>query len=539
MAHSSSKFLKRKPLEEAREALLAAAEPIGSERIATEDAHDRVTADAVFAVHASPHYRASAMDGIAVRAVDTYPASGETPVVLTEVAPATDVAERPAVCQVIDTGGVMPQWSDAMIRREDTRAADGGFEIGKAVPPGTDVRRAGEDLDEGVRVVPAGHRVRPADIGALLACGVYAIDVRRRPRVAILATGGEIVEPVERARAGEVIEYNSRMMRAQIREWGGEGVYLGCIDDDADALERAFREAGDAYDVVAVIAGSSAGRKDLTPVVFERCGEVFVHGMDVMPGKPVALATIEGTPFVGLPGYPVSAIVACEQLLEPLLAHMCGRSPSRPTRIQAEVRRKIPSRLGVEEFRRVCLATEGTALVVAPLPRGAGAVSTVARADAWLRIPSTSEGIDGGATVDVELLRPLDVVRANIVMAGRAGRLTAALEHSLRSEDRVTYVSHLDLSETDQVEALVAGEAHLLAVDCGDRKPAETARAILARSPGARAWTLVRTVAGAQTLVIAAGSFLAGEAGARTAAALDSGRIGSGDCCRSAPLEID
>lgn len=466
---SARSFLQRIPLARAVELLTADARPTEVEHVDPEASLGRVTAEPVVARLAAPPSRVSAMDGIAVRAADTLEAgqgggtvlslSGET----TEARAGSD-HDAPG-CTRIDTGQALPDWADAVVRIEETRETDDGFEIRAPVTPGRDVRRAGEDVEAGAVLFGRGHRVRPYDVGAMLATAVRSVAVRRTPRVAVVATGSEVVEPGTDPKPGQVIEFNSRMLAGLVREWGADAFYRGRVADDRSLLAQALREATRGHDVVCVIAGSSAGRRDFTVPVFEECGRLLAHGVDIAPGKPVALAVIDGTPVIGVPGYPVSAIVVFRELLAPLIARLLGAPvAARPT-ATATVRRKIASRLGVEEFVRVCLAHDGGTLVVAPLPRGAAAITTVVRAHGILRIPATTEGYDSGSTVTVELLEGAGSPYDDVVVGGRPDPVTALLEDMVRRVAPATRFRHLGLGDHDAVAAMTNGEAHLAAFD--------------------------------------------------------------------------
>ena len=237
----------RVTLEEARAALLALAQPTAEEEIPSEAAVGRVTAVAICARLSSPHYRAAAMDGIALASSATRGATPSTPRLLREIA-AGDAASATAsadVCTVVDTGNALPDWADAVVRNETTRRDGGSFVVSQAVPSGRDVRAIGEDVAAGAPLLPRGHRIRPYDLGALLATGVSRVRVRRRPRVAILATGGEIVEPGGDPAPGEVIEYNSRMLAGAVAEWGGEAIYLGIERRRLAVARRARATSGE------------------------------------------------------------------------------------------------------------------------------------------------------------------------------------------------------------------------------------------------------------------------------------------------------
>jgi len=489
-AHAN--FLQRRPLAQARTLLLAGVVPVGDEEVAVDDAAGRIASETVSAAHPAPHYRAAAMDGIALRAADTRAAADGAVTLRVLEAGAPEPAAGDACCVAIDTGSLLPDWADAMVRIEDTTTEIGAFRIKAVVPPGADVRRAGEDIGVSTVLVPCGARIRAWDIGAMLATGVARVRVRRRPRVAILATGGEVIEPTQAALPGQVIEYNSRMIAALVEDWGGSAHRLGIVADDPASLERAVADAAARFDVVGVIAGSSAGRKDFTIATLAALGDVFVHGVDISPGRPVALARIaradrrndaqtatavsddgtpgrrEGspaaecaTPVIAIPGYPVSAIVVCEQLLRPLVAALLGAAEPCPPRLRARLVRKIASRVGMEEFRRVCLVRQAdSSYVVAPLASGAGSISTVSAAHAWLRIAAGAEGLDAGEQVDVELLVPVEDVDAAFVLAGEPCAASAAFEDELRRTNPRTRVAHLRRGSSDRLATVERGEAH-------------------------------------------------------------------------------
>lgn len=474
----NKKFLQRVPLARARQLAVDLSRPTETESVATDESLGRFTSRSVFARFASPHYRASAMDGIAVRAADTEAAAPDAALLLAE-ADATDSYAGEGVCAAVDTGNPLPQWADAVIRIEDTERSENGYRITAPVSPGRDVRRVGEDVEAGAALFGPGHRIRPFDIGAMLATGVEHVEVRRPPSVAVLATGSEIVEPGGTPRAGQVIEFNSRVLLGCVAEWGGRARYLGRVADERQALERAIRSATAQHDVVCVIAGSSAGRKDYTVDVLRGCGTVHFHGVDMMPGKPAALAEIGSRPVIGVPGYPVSAYAVYRELLAPLIASMLGTTPAPIMIASGIVKRRIVSRLGVEELLRVCLTRNAEGLTVAPLPRGAGSVTTLVRADGILRIAATSEGIDEGTRVDVELLETGSAAGSTWVVAGRPDALTTEIEATLRARGAPVRVAYLGRAAYDAAVALAVGEAHTALVSLAEADDAQTFRALL------------------------------------------------------------
>ncbi len=455
MAHGPGS--NRTPLPAAVSLLLSHTREPERERVKTEDALGRVTSEPVRAAFSSPYHRVSAMDGIAVRTSDCRSASAQTPLLLT----ATDNLELDdggTYCRPVDTGNALPEWADAVIRIEDTKRNDQGFEVVAPVAPGKDVRRSGEDIDAGTTLLPAGHTIRPWDMGAMLACGVNEVAVAKRPRVAMLATGGEVVEPGSVPEPGQVIEFNSRIMAGFVSEWGGTATYLGRASDEESALAEAIANAARDNDVVCVIAGSSAGSKDFTVDALSRCGEVLARGVAIMPGRPALIAVVGEKPVIGIPGYPVSAVVVYQQLLRPLVCALLGKPAGPPESFRGRVKRKIASRLGVEEFLRVCVCRHGGEDVISPLPRGAGSISSVTRADGILRIPDSTEGIDAGTEVSIELLRPAFEAGNSVVVAGRPDAFSESLPLGALPHARLC---HLGLGGEDALLSVAAGESHL------------------------------------------------------------------------------
>ncbi|MFQ5477939.1 MAG: molybdopterin-binding protein [Candidatus Binatia bacterium] len=454
------KYLERTPLAEARSAIIEHAGLTGSELLEPERGLGRVTAAPVFSGFPSPHYRASAMDGVALRAIDTARASKTNPVEFRQATPGASVEDKTPPCRIVDTGSALPDWADAVVRIEDVAVRGDRCAVEVPVSPGRNVRATGEDAEAGVLLLGTGERIRPCDVGAMLATGIQEVQVRLPPRVAVLATGNEVVEPGSLPEPGKVIEFNSRVLSGYVAQWGGESNYLGRVGDVPDTLERSLTDAARNHDVVCIIAGSSVGRRDHTVDVLARCGSVLVHGVDIMPGKPVALGVVADTPVIAVPGYPVSAVVVYLQFLAPLIAAGLGTADPLPPTICAAIRRDIPSRLGVEEFVRVCICTRGTGRVVSPLPRAAGSITTMVRADGLLRVPASCEGLEAGMPARVELLRPEPSIAHGFVVAGKPDRLFAEMSEAARRMDPRFRVAWLGLSLTDSVQAILSDQAN-------------------------------------------------------------------------------
>lgn len=430
-----------------------------AESVPTATALGRVTAAAAFARRSVPHFHCSAVDGIAVRAAATFDASETRPRPLS-----------PDAYAVVDTGDPIPDPFDAVVMIEDVQWVGASAVLYAASAPWQHIRLAGEDLVATEMVLTRGHRLRPADIAALLSCGLTEVQVRRRPLVAILPTGDELADATDHAACalpGRIAETNSHLIAGMVREWGGEAHRGAIVPDDPTALERAIREAALIADVVAVNAGSSAGRDDYVPALIGSMGELLAHGVEIMPGKPMSIGVVAGRPVLGVPGYPVSAYVVCEQFLRPLLFAMQGLPPPVTEGVPAIVGRRTPSRIGQEEFLRVKAGRVGGSLVVVPVGRGASLLSSVVRADGVIRLPASSEGVDAGGAVSFEPLRPLGQIERGILIIGSHDITLDLLADLLREEGagertvRCQSLSSAHVGSLAGLSALRRGECHM------------------------------------------------------------------------------
>ncbi len=452
-------------------------EPLPGETISLEDAPGRVTAMPVWARLSAPHYHASAMDGFAVRAGDTAGATETRPVRLQLIGPGTgrEHSDVPAPARPVNTGHPLPDWANAVIMvehvqllSEDNRpvsdlAAAIAIEIRASVAPWQHVRPMGEDMVATELVLPANHLLRPVDLGAIAGAGHTAVSVRRRPRVAVIPTGSELVS-VDRdqpPRPGEIIEYNSLVLAAQVAEWGGVPIRLPIVPDELSAIRATVQEAASSHDLVLVNAGSSAGTEDFTAAVVADLGQLLVHGVAVRPGHPVILGLIGETPVIGVPGYPVSAALTGEIFVEPLLARWLGRPPvERPT-VKASISRQVVSPTGDDEFLRVAVGQVGERIVATPLGRGAGTISTLVRADGIVRIPRFSEGLEAGEQVTVHLYRRPQQVHNTIVAIGSHDLTLDLLAQFLAERAPGMRLTSANVGSMGGLVALRRGEAHL------------------------------------------------------------------------------
>ena len=452
-------FLNDVPLEQALEGFFTALDEIGvldpkpGVELPLVQAQGRITARPVWALTSSPHYDAAAMDGAAVRAADTSGATETSPVNLT-------IGDQAVL---VDTGDPMPAGYNAVVMIEHLhRVDDNTLQVSEPVPPWQHVRPLGEDLVATELVLPENHQIRPVDLGACAAAGATQLCVRRPPRVAVLPTGNELVPPGSAPlKPGDVVEFNSLMISGMIDSWGGEGVVLPSAPDEYETIKAAVSSGLSEFDMVIVNAGSSAGTEDYTASVVEDLGQLLVHGVAVRPGHPVVLGMAEGKPIIGLPGYPVSAVLTAELFVKPLIERWLGRpTEARPT-VTAEMTRKVLSPLGEDEYLRVKLGRVGDRMVATPLQRGAGVIMSLVRADGIAQIPRFSEGLDAGSPVEVQLLRPLGEVQNTIVAIGSHDLTLDLIASHLSRRQPGPGLSSSHVGSLGGLIALRRGEAHI------------------------------------------------------------------------------
>jgi len=496
---------------------------LGVETVPVAAARGRVTAEPVRARWSVPAYRAAAMDGIAVTTtrISTGDASG---------AAEGTIRLSPENFDRLDTGDLVPSERDAVVMREQVTFTPSGFaELSGPVIAGRHIRPVGEDIAAGAVVLPAGHRVRPADAAALAAAGHVSVLVRRRPKVAILPTGDE-VRPLGASLApGEILDTNSIMLGGLAEDAGCITETLPVAPDVPERIAAAIAEAAPTADVVLVIAGSSAGRDDHTSSVIGRLGRVAVHGVAMRPGHPVVLGVVGGAednrpatvavPVVGIPGYPASAERAFTCFVQPLLRRILEAGAADDHAVAARLAAPIVSAEHLEEYLRVRLArvvaprTGQVTLVAVALPRGAGALNTLVQTEAVLRIPAGEAGYPAGTTV-----RPVPVDGAafaagTTIVTGLRSPATDALIDLLGADRPVAAVHWQPTGETAAVEALADGLCHAAAVriDLAGERPDERAAATLVERLGPITLLELAHVAGqAEVLVIPAAAFDSG-----------------------------
>ncbi len=448
-------YLKNTPVDEALSKYLKALDGLlvpEREIVPAAESLGRVTAQAVYARYCSPLYNAAAMDGIAVEAERTKGASEREPLLLRAGEDFT----------VVDTGDPIHAPHDAVIMAEDLlEQEDGSVQITEAAAAWQHVRPIGEDIVAGEMLLPGYHVIRPIDIGVLLAGGITQLEVWKKPSVAIFPTGTEIIEPGQDPKDGDIIESNSRMFEAMAREQGADPTRFSPIADDYERLRQAVSDAVDSFDLVIVNAGSSAGTEDYTVHVLRELGEVLIHGVAIKPGKPVILAIVRGKPVIGLPGYPVSAYINFENFVIPVLNRLSGRTGRTAPQAEAVISRRLVSSLKYREYVRVKVGKVDDRLVASPLARGAGAAMSLVRADGFCVIPQSSEGVEAGEKVTVELYRTMDEIDHTVVAIGSHDLILDVMADLMPALYPGNYLSSTHVGSMGGLMALRRGEAHL------------------------------------------------------------------------------
>jgi putative molybdopterin biosynthesis protein len=566
--HTHSPYLEDIPLTDALArwwAALAEAgvdAPLPGEPVPLDEAAGRVTAEPVWARISSPHYHAAAMDGYAVRAEETRGANETQPVYL--------AIGRQAF--YVDTGDPLPPGTNAVIMVEDVQVRDGqmtaggdqlsvisyqppsAIEILAAVAPWQHVRPMGEDMVATELILPANHQLRPQDIGAAAGAGHSQLSVRRKPRVAIQPTGTELVAPGAALYPGAIIEYNSLVLAAMLRGWGGLADRLPPLTDDYAAIRERVRAAARDHDLVIINAGSSAGSEDFTARIVAELGELLVHGIAIRPGHPVILGLIhvpEGTsdansapatedrgesdahrtsaqtqpegrttpyairntqyatrtvPVIGLPGYPVSAAITCELLVQPTLLRWLGQPVAERPSVQATITRKVVSPEGDEEFLRVTVGQVGERVVASPLASGSGVLMSLVRADGLVRIPRGEQGFEPGAAVTVSLFRTPESLTRTVMAIGSHDLTLDLLADELGQRYPGRRLSSANVGSLGGLLALARDEAHFAGSHLLDEETGEYNVAYIRRLLPGRPIVLLGFVQREQGLIVPRGN---------------------------------
>ena len=461
------RYLDNMPLSEAREKFLALLKENGfsykTEIVFSAEAFGRITARAHYAKICSPHYNASSMDGIAVKSADTKEADERNPVVLTA-----------DLFTPVDTGDPLPEDRDAVIMVEDVLFSDDGTaKIYSAARPFMNVRQIGEDICLGDMLVPSFTEITPTIAGALLAGGNIEAEVVKKPVFGIIPTGDEIVSPKENPEKGEILEFNSTVFSGMLKEFGADSIVYPIVPDKKELLKEALSKAIAECDGVLILAGSSAGRDDYTKDIIEEAGQVLVHGIAVKPGKPAVLGASGKVPLIGLPGYPVSAIVIMNEIVKDVIALSYEKNAHSVKKIKARLGRRVVSSLKYEEFIRVTAGRVGDSYVAVPVSGGAGVITSFTKADGILRVPQNLEGINAGEEVEIELLRDLGAIENALIVTGSHDPIIDEISDIMRRTEAGFSLTSTHVGSMGAVNALKSGTAHLGAVHLLDAETGE------------------------------------------------------------------
>lgn len=449
-------YLKDTPRAEALNRLLHQFSPERRvEMIRSTDALGRVTAEPVFAKMSNPHYHASAMDGIAVRAEETFTAHEQNPVQL----------KLNEGFQYVNTGNAIPAGFNAVIMIEHVDELDGeNVEIIEPAAPWQHIRPIGEDIVQEEMLFPQGHKIRPVDIGVLLASQRIEVPVMEKPLVSIIPTGNEIVFPDGETPPGKLVEFNGSVMESFVREWGGEAKLYPVVKDEPEEIKAVLLEAVSGSDIVVINAGSSAGSKDYTVHIIEELGEVYTHGVATRPGKPVILGKIKDTIVIGVPGYPVSAYLSFEWFVQPLICDYLQIPVPKREKITVKLGRRVVGTMGAEDFIRMSIGFVNGEYIANPLPRAAGVTMSLVKADGMLLIPPTSLGFEQGETVELELWKPREEISHAVVFNGSHDLTIDLLSSRLKAADFNAKIISSHVGSMAGLMAIKKGEAHIAGI---------------------------------------------------------------------------
>ena len=387
-------------------------EPLGTEEVALDEAFERVLAQDVVTAVDVPSFDRSNYDGYAVRAADTYGAQEEDPrrlklsreVLATGVVPKVEVA--PGEATLIATGGMLPRGADAVVMVEYTETDGDELIVNRAVTPGFGISYAGSDVTAGETVLRRGEVLSSRETGVLAAIGAKEVTVRRKPKVAIISTGDEIIPPGQPMRPGLVYDSNARILADAVRELDGDPLLMGIVRDDLDELRNRLQAALREADVVLLSGGTSKGAGDLSYHVVSELSKpgIVAHGVALKPGKPICLAADQGKPVVILPGFPTSAIFTFHEFVAPVIRILGGRPATTQASVTAKLAVKVNSEIGRTEYLLVGLVGPADDLAAYPMGKGSGSVTTFSRADGYVTIGRHEEIIEAGTSVDVQLI---------------------------------------------------------------------------------------------------------------------------------------
>lgn len=483
-----------------------------SETIKVTESLGRITAKPVFARYSSPFYHSAAMDGYAVRFADTFTASEASPCMLKIGYDAV----------YVDTGDPLPEGFNAVIMIEDVniirkqktedrrQITEEYIEIYQPVTPYQHVRTIGEDIVATELIIPENHKIRPIDMGAILASGHFEVVVRKRPKISIIPTGTEIIEPdVIRNRPPEppeIIEYNSSVLSGLAMECGAEAIRFNIVKDNLEEIKKNISEASKISDIVLINAGSGRGSEDYTLTAIKELGEVIINGVSIKPGKPLIAGFVNNKPVFGIPGYPVSAYLTFQLFVKPVIARFLGITAEENEKIRATISRQIASPLGVDEFVRVKVGVVSDKYIATPVGRGAGLLMSLVRADGILTIPANSEGLQAGTEVEIELIRNKNEIKNTVVFIGSHDNTLDILANTIKKNYPEFSLSSAHVGSMGGLMALKRREAHIAGTHLLDEQTGEYNIPFIKRLLSDRKLVLVNLVYRQQGLLVKKGN---------------------------------
>ncbi len=445
------------------------------EEVPLIEACGRILAEDYYSGVDVPPFDRATMDGYAVRAEDTFGAEEDDPVALrvvgkVEAGEVPNVEVKRGTAVEISTGALIPKGANAVVMVEYTSREKDTVFIYRPVPPGTNIMSAGSDIMAGELLVRRGTRLTPREIGVLASAGFGSVRVVRKPVVAVISTGNELVSPGERLEFGKIYDVNAYAIGAGVIENGGVPIFLGIARDDADEIRSKIAEGLKIADIVVLSGGTSSGVGDMIYRVIEEFGEILVHGIAVKPGKPTVIAVANGKPIFGLPGYPTSALMIFEIFVVPLIRQMAGISERESKTVEARVPFKVFSAIGRREFLPVNLVEGRDGLIAYPFTDYSGAISTLAEADGFIEIPESKVFLEEGEVVEVKLFG--DIKPADLMIIGSHCVGIDVLLEVLRRRKAIQ-AKVINVGSTGGIMAIKRGEAdiagtHLLDEETGE-----------------------------------------------------------------------
>ncbi|RCW51589.1 molybdopterin biosynthesis protein [Halanaerobium sp. MA284_MarDTE_T2] len=435
---------------------------LDTEKIRVTEADGRVLSQAVYAERSAPNFYASAMDGIAVNAADSYGADERNPVTL-----------KKDDFTWVDTGDPVPDKFNAVIKIEEINKIDSETVIiEKSISPWQNIRMVGESVIKDTLISPVNTQLKFYHIGAFLEAGVAKINVYKKLKIGIIPTGSELVDAEQTPQVGQLVDFNSQMIKVMAEKWGADVKISDIIPDREDKLNKIFDEYNEKYDLTVILSGSSAGSEDFSRKVIENKGEILTHGIDMMPGKPLILASVNKKPVIGLPGYPLSAIFTFYYFGQSIIKYICTKEKINIKFKNSITRRKFSSSVGNNELKRVLLRYEGNDLISIPGKSGAAAMDSLIKSDGIALIKSSKEGIEAGGNLPVILLKSEAQIKNSLLLAGSHDLTLDIIKNEFSSGHSgldfkyITSGSMGGLTSLKRREAEIAG-AHLLDTETG------------------------------------------------------------------------